>query len=77
MKSGMTYEQAFFRSDEQAEAREAALKRGAFVYDVIDRRSKKPKPRMFIVGDANLRQFERSGMMKRMWVCRLVWCPGC
>lgn len=63
----MKNEQAFFRADEWREAAKAADD-GWLCYEVIDRRSKKPKPLMFIVGEANMLQFKRAGMMKRMWI---------
>lgn len=72
----MTYENVFFRADEQMEALAVAKGRLHPLFEVIDRRSERPKPRMYIVGATHMMDFELSGMMKRMWVCRLVWRPG-
>lgn len=69
--------QMFFRSDDGEAAYRAHKTTGRALFAVVDRRPKKPKPLMFIVGtpdevvDAQLRM-SRSGMWKRMWRYKLV-----
>ena len=65
--------QIFFRSDEEAEARAAAKETGNHLYEVFDKRSKNPTPRMFVLGEHNTVQLTHSKLWKRMWrVRRLV-----
>ena len=42
------------------------------LFAVIDKRSKKPKPLMFVVGSDNVFSLSKSEAWKRMWTSKLA-----
>ncbi|RKY28439.1 MAG: hypothetical protein DRP83_00635 [Planctomycetota bacterium] len=71
----MADNQIFFRADDKDTAYWAHKKRGDPLWAIVDKRSKKPKPLMFVVCPDMERvffQMDRGGMRKRMWVAKLV-----
>jgi len=60
--------QLFFRADEVAGARAAALKYDVELFAIYDRRSRKPRDRMLVLTEAALLQLKGSKLWKRMWV---------
>jgi hypothetical protein len=66
--------QLFFGKEEGEQALAAAKAHHEDLFEIIDRRSKAPKPLMFVLTRAALNQMYRAKMMKRMWIDRQhVW----
>jgi myo-inositol catabolism protein IolC len=68
-------EQLFFRKDEGKLAIAAAKEHNEFLLEVIDKRSKKPKARMYVLTKRAAARMIQTGMMKRMWIFKLVCWP--
>jgi len=64
--------QLFFQADHLKEALDAADIHEEPLYEVYDRRSKNPSPRMYILTRMALDQAKRAPFWKRMWVTREV-----
>ena len=71
-------DQIFFRKDEESTAfQQLDLRRNELLFALVDKRSKNPKPLMFVLcsrGDMNNYVFPRmhtSNMLKRMWTFKL------
>jgi hypothetical protein len=64
--------QLFFRADEEDEAFAAAAKHDAELFGIIDKRSKTPTIRMFVLTEQAVLQMKWSKLWKRMWVTRLL-----
>ena len=62
--------QLFFRADEVAEAHAFAAEHDAELFGIIDKRSKAPTIRMFVLTESALLQLQGSKLWKRMWKAR-------
>lgn len=66
--------QLFFGKDEFKLAVAAAKEHVAALYEIIDRRSKKPKARMYVLTFDALNQMYAAKMMRRMWTHnQILW----
>lgn len=66
----MNSKQLFFRADEEHDARWEAHFRKQALFAIVDKRSKNPRPRMFVLGRNTVNIMRRSPMWKRMWEAR-------
>lgn len=66
-------EQLFFGKDEREEAIAAADEHNETLFEVIDKRSKKPKARMYVLTNRAAGRMLQVGMMKRMWTFKQIY----
>ena len=65
-------DQIFFGAGERDIAEYQAIAMTLPLFAVIDKRSKKPKPLMFVVGSDNVFSLSKSEAWKRMWTSKLA-----
>ncbi len=59
--------QLFFGKDEGGLAIAAAKEYNEALFEIVDVRSNRPRPRMYVLTHAALMQMVRARMLKRMW----------
>lgn len=64
--------QLFFRADEVDEAHAASAQHDTELFGIIDKRSKTPSIRMFVLTEPAMLQMKGSKLWKRMWAARLL-----
>lgn len=60
-------QQRFFKNDDLEEALRVAKELQADLYAIVDKRSKNPKPRMYVLAYVYVCRLQRSPLWKRMW----------
>lgn len=61
----------YFRYDDLEGAKKESKLRGGTIYEIVDKRSVNPVPRMYAVGDVALNDLMKSSLWKRMWTHRV------
>lgn len=70
----MKPKQLFFSAADSKQAWAAAVRCNEDLYAIIDKRSKAPSDRMYVLTTAALIQMQNSKLWRRMWVPQhLVW----
>jgi hypothetical protein len=65
-------QQRFFRNDDLKKALQVAKELHADLYAIVDKRSKNPKPRMYVLVYVYVSRLQCSPLWKRMWTYKLM-----
>jgi len=68
----MKPKQLFFRADERDAACLAASQCNETLFEIVDKRSKRPSVRMYVLTLLALIQMQHSKLWRRMWVAHEV-----